>query len=278
MFPKIITKRGIITDPEGQTTPGKVPIASSDKQLNAHVFLIENLGMFLANLEARNYSHVRSGESMVYSKNLSNVLIKNYSYNPMTVHRAPVQVRVTYEILNDGKPLKKIVKELKQLNRRYRSALPGWKTKQDVHLKIRERRWNSLKRFFSKHGELIYCFKYKGDERATEGNFLFNLQIASTSQHQLICVDFIKALADAQAPHGLIRGRREADKPTQQRNGWIKRNAQYYRKRGWRPREIVGELQKELRNGTWNERSKLQFNIATATICKIAGLKITTPT
>jgi len=245
--------------------------------MNAHSFLIENLGMFLANLEARNYSHAQSGEWIVYSKCLSNALIKNYAYNPTTVNGDPIKIRVTYEILNDGKPLKKLVKELKQLNHLYRSALPGWKTKQDVQLKVRESRWNNLKLFCSKKGELIYFLKYKGDERATEGNFLFNLQIASTSLHQLICVDFIKALADAQAPHGLIRGRREADKPTQQRNGWIKRNAQYYKKRGWRPREIVGELQKELRNGTWNERSKLQFNIAFTTICKIAGLKIASP-
>lgn len=231
--------------------------------------------MFLSNLAARDYTHTRSGEWIVYSKNLSNALIKQYAYSPVSVNGDPIKIQVTYEILNDGKPLEILVKELKELNRRYRAALPGWKTKQVPNQKVRESRWNSLQRFFSKHAELIYCFKYKGDERATEGNFLFNLQIASTPQHQRICLAFIKALADAQTPHGLIRGRREADKPTQQRNGWIKRNAHYYKKRGWRPREIVRELQKELRNGTWNERSKLQYNIADTTLCKIGGMKIT---
>jgi hypothetical protein len=241
----------------------------------AHYFLIENLGMFLANLEARRYSHVHTKEWVMYSKTFSNALTKHYSYAPTEGNANPVQIRVTYDILHDGKPLNKLVKELRELNLRYRAALPGWKTKQEPRQQVRQNRWDHLQNFFTKHGELIYCFKYKGDERATEGNFLFNLQVASTAKDHRICMDFIKALADAQAPHGLIRGRREADKPTQQRNGWIKRNAQYYKKRGWRAREIVGELQKELRNGTWNERSKLQFNIATSTICKIAGIKIT---
>lgn len=242
--------------------------------MTAHYFLVENLGLFLTSLEARKYSHAKDGTWIVYSKNLSQALVKNYAYNETMVKSEPVQFRVTYDVLQDGRPLKKLTEELKKLNRYYRETLPVWKTKQTPHHKVRENRWADLQGFFHKHGELIYCFKYKGDERVTEGNFLFNLQVASTSRQQRICLEFIKALADAQAPFGLIRGRREADKPTQQRNGWIKRNTQYYKKRGWQPREIVGELQKELRSGTWNERSKLQFNIAASTICKIAGMKI----
>ena len=222
--------------------------------MTAHFFLIEHLGVFLANLEARNYSHSPAGEWTVYFKTLSNALIKNYAYRPSPVKGDPIQIRVTYEILNGGKPLKKLVKELKSLNQRYRATLPGWKTKQEPRQTVRERHWRNLQKFFNKHGELIACFKYKGDERATEGNYLFNLQVASTPRDQRICLDFIRVLAESQVPHGLVRGRREADKPTQQRNGWIRRNAQYYKKRGWRPREIGWELLKEILNGTWNER------------------------
>jgi hypothetical protein len=145
-----------------------------------HYFLIENLAMFLANLQAKGYSHATTGEYIAYMKNLSNALIKHYAYSRTADKRAPVQIRVTYEILNDGKPLKKLVKELNAYNRAYRATLPVWKTKQEPNKKVRDRRWHDLQRFFHKHGELIYCFKYKGDERLTEGNYLFNLQIAST--------------------------------------------------------------------------------------------------
>jgi hypothetical protein len=242
--------------------------------MSAHYFLIENLGVFLTNLEARKFAHSDAGTWTVYSKNLSNALIKNYAYLRSSVLSEPVQIRVTYDLLKEGRPLKQLVKELKDLNRRYRETLPVWKTKRTPRPTVRDRRWKDLQGFFARHGELIYCFKYKGDERVTEGNFLFNLQVASTFQEQRICHEFIKSLAEAQVPHGLMRGRREADRPTQQRNGWIRRNVDYYKKKGWRSREIVGELQKELRSGTWNERSKLQYNIADATICKIAGIKI----
>jgi hypothetical protein len=163
---------------------------------------------------------------------------------------------------------------LKELNLRYRQTLPGWKTRREAPPHVREKRWKDLQDFFHEHGGLIFCFKYKGDERSTEGNYLFNLQVASTPQEQRICMEFIKALAEAQTPHGIIRRRREADKPLQQRNGWIKRYALIHRKRGWGPFEIAREIQKELRNGTWNERSKIQYNISGNTIAKIAGMKI----
>jgi len=78
----------------------------------------------------------------------------------------------------------------------------------------------------------------------------------------------------AYSPHGVVRGRRQIDKPSLQRNGWIKRYAESCKKRGWRALNIAQEIQKELREGTWNERSRLQYNLADGTICKIAGMKI----
>src|SRR5436190_20334356 len=123
-----------------------------------------------------------------------------------------------------------------------------------------------MQRFLQLHGELIDCFKYQGDDRLTEGAHTYNLMIASTPKEQKICFEFIKALAEAFAPNGIVRGRRQADKPRQQRNGWIKRYADIHRKRGWSPLEIAREIQKELRNGTWNERRRLQYNLASHTI------------
>src|SRR6185369_8628672 len=109
----------------------------------------------------------------------------------------PVQIRVSYDILNNGSPLKKIVSELKRLNSRYRETLPGWKTKREPRKEIRERRWADLQRFLQKHAELIGCFKYEADERLTEGTYSFNLQVASTAREQRICVEFVKALVEA---------------------------------------------------------------------------------
>ena len=243
----------------------------------AHYFLIEDLEPFLAQLRGNRFSQSLSDSWIVHSKTLSGALVKHYAYPADADARAPIRIRVTYDLVEDGVLLGKLVKELKDLNRRYRQTLPGWKTKRDPGERVRQGRWIKLQRFFHKHAELILCFKYKGDERATEGNYLFNLQIASTPKHQRLCMEFIKVLADAQAPNGIVRSRREADAPVQQRNGWIKRYALFHKKRGWNPREIARVIQKELRDGTWNERSRIQFNIADNTICKIAGIKITPP-
>jgi hypothetical protein len=240
----------------------------------AHEFLIEDLGSFLLNLEARRYHRSESAGTVVYSKTFSGALIKRYTHAAPAPHDSPVRLSVTYEILQDGKPLRKLVSQLKTLNVLYRRSLPGWKTRREPAPRVREKRWQDLQAFFHRHGELIYCFKYKGNERSTEGNFLFNLQVASTPQQQRLCMEFIKALAEAQVPHGIIRRRREADKPLRQRNGWIRRYARLHRRRGWGALEIAREIQKELMNGTWNERSKIHYNIAGNTICKIAGIKL----
>lgn len=242
--------------------------------MSSHEFLIEDLGSFLVNLEARGYRRHESGGVVAYSKTFSKALTKHYAHPAGSSGDGPARVRVTYDLLEDGAPLRKLVKLLKDLNVRYRRTLPGWKTRPEATPREREKRWSDLQGFFHAHGELIYCFKYKGNERSTEGNYLFNLQVASTPQHQRLCMEFIKALAEAQVPHGIVRRRREADKPLQQRNGWIKRYARWHRRRGWGAWEIAREIQKELMNGTWNERSKVHYNIAGNTICKIAGIKI----
>ncbi len=240
----------------------------------AHFFLIEDLGLFISNLELRGYTRVRSDSLIEYHKTISGVLTKYYAYSSVASPDAPIQVRVTYKLLGDGKALQKLAKKLKELNYRYRKTLPGWKTKREPSKRRRDFHWHNLESFLNHHSELIACFKYEGDNRLTEGNYSFNLQVASTPKEQAICLDFIRAIAEAHAPYGIVRRRREADRPIQQRNGWIRRYAQLHKKRGWGPLEIAREIQKELRNGTWNERTRFQFNIANNTICKIAGLKI----
>lgn len=241
--------------------------------MDGHYFLVENLATLVADLEAKGYSRAEGETGVIYSKIFSKVLKKNYAYPSTTSTDRPMQVRVVYELLQKGKALQKLLKELKWLNARYRQTITEFKTKH-IPADARHQRWQTLQRFLEKHSELIDCFRYKSDDRLSEGNYWFNLQIASTPAEQRICVEFIKALADAFIPQGIIRGRRQADKPVQQRNGWIRRNAQLLRKQGWRPVEIAREIQKELRDGSWNERSRLQFNIANSTICKIAGIKI----
>jgi len=240
--------------------------------MGAHYFIIDNLGSFLGNLEARGYAKLKSNSWMVYSKTMSAALIKHYAY-ALSKPDPPIQIRVTYDLANEGKPLQKLVDTLKKLNDLHRKALPVWKTKHP-RSDVRERRWINLQRFLHKHTELIDCFKYEGDNRLTEGNRSYSLQVATTPQEQKICIEFIKALAEAYAPQSIVRRQRQADRPVHQRNGWIKRYAELHRKRGWRPFEIAREIQKELRGGTWDERSKLQFNLANNTICKIAGLKL----
>jgi len=241
--------------------------------MGAHYFIIDDLGSFLGNLEARRYSKERSNSWVVYSKTVSGALSKHYAYS-LSKPNHPMQIRVTYDLTKGGKPLQKLVDTLKKLNDNYRKSLPVWKTKRP-RSDVRERRWVNLQRFLHKHSELIYCFKYEADNRLTEGNHSFNLQVASTPKEQKICIEFIKALAEAYAPQSIVRRQRQADKPVHQRNGWIKRYTELHRKRGWKTFEIAREIQKELRDGTWNERSRLQFNLANNTICKIAGLKLT---
>ncbi len=245
--------------------------------MSVHFFLIEDLGSFAANLEAKGYRSEMQESVIEYSKSLSGALVKYYAYAHPSAHKGPTRIRVSYQLVDEGDALRKILRKLKDLNFRYRQTLEGWKTKREPSKTVRERRWNELEDFLHLHGELIACFKYEADDRLTEGNPSFNLQVASTPKEQAVCLEFIKALAEAHTPYGIVRRRREADGPLQQRNGWIRRYAQLHRKRGWAPLEIAREIQKELRDGTWNERSRLQYNIANNTICKIAGIKISRP-
>ncbi len=246
--------------------------------MNAHYFLIEDIHRFIEDLDERDYRRGLSQEQgrdwVVYSKTLSHALTKLYSFQARREVHSPVQIRVTYQLVKDAKPLAKLAAELKRMNDEYRKTLPGWKTKREPRKDVRDKRWNRIQHLLRDNGELIECFRYQGDDRLTEGNYSFNLQIASTPKEQRVCFDFIKALAESFSPHGIVRGRRQADKPRQQRNGWIKRYADIHKKRGWTPLEIAREIQKELRNGTWDERSRLQYNLANNTICKIAGLKL----
>jgi len=245
---------------------------------NAHHFFVDDLGALIANLATRRYSHSYSEDKgkkhVYYSKVLSNAVMKHYSYAADDSAVTPLRISVSYRLMNDGKPLAALTKELKKLNTRYRDTLPVWITKSGASEGVREKRWNAVQRYLREHGDLIDCFKYQGDDRLTEGNHSFNLEVASTRQEQAICFEFIRALVDAYAPHGIIRARREPDVPRKQRNGWIKRYAELHKRKGWTPLEISREIQRELREGTWNERLRLQYNLAQNTICRIAGLKL----
>jgi hypothetical protein len=245
---------------------------------NAHYFMIDDLHSFLTHLDQRGYRKVvheeEGAEWVSYGKTHSGALTKFYSYPTQREVLSPVQIRVTYRLEKEVKPLAKLAHELKLMNESYRKALPVWKTKKVAPRRVRDHRWDQIQRFLKDHGELIECFKYQGDDRLTEGAHTFNMLIASTTKEQKACFEFIKALAEAFAPQGIVRGRRQADGTRQQRNGWIRRYAQMHRKRGWTPLEIAREIQKELRAGTWDERSRLQYNLASNTICKIAGLKL----
>ena len=244
----------------------------------SHSFIMEDLDAFVAQMEARGYVRVVSREDdqdwIVYYKTLSKALNKFYAFPAQRESVGPVQVRVTYKILNEAKPLLALAKQIKRMNEQYRKSLPVWKTKPAMSSGVRDRRWDQIQRWLGGHSELIECFKYQADDRLTEGNPSFNLMIPSTPREQRVCFEFIKALAEAFSPNGIVRGRRQADGTRAQRNGWIRRYAQMHRKRGWTPIEIAREIQKELRQGTWDERSRLQYNLANNTILKIAGLKI----
>jgi len=245
---------------------------------NAHYFFVDQLDVFVANLTGRGYSRTHSEEEgsacICYSKAISNAIIKDYSFNEKESTIIPLRVGVRYRLIHNGKSLSGLSKKLKTLNTLYRHTLPGWKTKREASAKTRKKRADAVATFLLRHGELIDCFKYQADDRLTEGNHSFNLEIASTPSEQAICLEFIKALVDAYAPHRIRRARREPDKPSQQRNGWIKRYAEMHKRKGWSPLEISKRIQRELREGTWNERSRLQYNLAQNTICRIAGLKL----
>ena len=239
----------------------------------AHSFLIHDLTAFLIDLEGRGYVRNRAHRDN-NGWNISDILIKHYSYASIGQHHTTLPMRVTYELVNEGLPLKRLAQRLKRLNAEYRKSLPGWKTKRPLSNRVRQKRWLAIQRFLRKHAMLIGVFKYQSDDLLTEGNPSFNLQIASTPKEQAICIEFIKALVEAYSPQAIIRGCRQIDRPALQRNGWIRRFAIIHRKKGWSTQEIVQEAQKELREGTWNERSKIQYNLAPNTISKIAGLKL----
>src|SRR5689334_6037082 len=103
----------------------------------AHYFFVEDLSVFLANLEAQHYIRTNSGPWVTYSNTLSGSLIKHYSYRVAAVHHRPVQIRVSYDLVRNGHTLHKLVRQLKDLNFRYRQSLSGWKTKREPRKSIR---------------------------------------------------------------------------------------------------------------------------------------------
>ena len=235
-------------------------------------FLIEDLGAFLVSLESRGFAAGRAGGALAYEKVFSDALVKRYACFP-PLGEGPARVVVSHSLLKDGAPLRRIARTLKGLNLAYRRSLVAWKTRRPTPAAGRLRRWRDLQRFLRRHEELFGCFKYEVSDREMEGNHLFNLHVPSTPSQRGVCMELIEALADADLPLGVSRGRREADPSVRQRNGWIQRFTRDHRKRGWHAAETVRRIQKELRDGTWNERSRLRYNIAESTIFRIAGMK-----
>jgi hypothetical protein len=240
----------------------------------AHFFVIDDLAAFRRHLEAQGYTCEESNGWIVYSKVLSGAVAKHYSFWGRTNGSTKAKIRVTYNLLSEGKPLRRLADQLKKLNMLYLRALPGWKTKSVASDRARGGRSKAVQDFLKKHEELVSSFRYPPDDRMTEGNPSFNGEVASTPRELAVCFQFIKGLLAAHSPYGIVRGRREIDMPSQQRNGWIRRSAESYQKRGWVAVDIARRIQKELRAGTWNERSRLQYNLAGGTIAKIAGMKI----
>jgi hypothetical protein len=239
------------------------------KMGTAHYFVTNDVAAFRRRLETKHYSRERVHGWEVRSKVFAQAVVKHYGFWP----KSPAKIRVTYELLKDGKPLLRLTNRLKKLNWAYLKELPVWITKRAPRAKVRERKWKALQAFLHKYRDLIDCFRYAPDESLIEGNHSYNMEIAATANELTFCIQFIKGLLAAYTPFGLVRGRRHVDKPAKQRNGWIKRFAETYKKRGWLTRDITREIQKELREGTWNERLRLQYNLAGNTICKIAGIK-----
>src|SRR5437660_1586334 len=160
----------------------------------AHTFAINDLGAYLESLQARHYKPSANPppgkDRRVYYKIFSKALIKYYSVSVKHNGFAfPIHVR--YELVNNGKPLKKLADILKSLNARYRQTLPGWKTKRRPRKDVRQKRRRERQAFLRKHQELIDCFKYEGGGRSTEGNPLYNLHMASTPNEQAICMEFV---------------------------------------------------------------------------------------
>ena len=240
----------------------------------AHCFVPDDLSVFQLMLKNHQYESEEVNDWKVYSKVMSEAITKYYSFWGTAAAGAKTSVRVTYELLSEGKPLLRLADKLKKLNSQFLLALPGWKTKALVSDNIRGLRSKAVQDFLKEHRELISCFRYPPDDHWIEGNSSFNEEVASTPRELVICFQFIKSLLAAHSPYGIVRGRREIDKPALQRNGWIKRYADSCRRRGWKAVDIAHEIQKELRHGTWNERLRLQYNLAGNTICKIAGIKI----
>jgi hypothetical protein len=262
----------------GLSAARRLVLLLKERMSTAHYFLVNDLGAFLLDLRARHYVNhpavSKESDWIIYSKMKSGALIKHYSYSSASPKSSPFPIRVTYELVHNGRPLKKLAQTLKNLNASYRRSLPGWKTKRQPRKDVRHRRWLDIQHFLEKHAALIASFKYQSDDRITEGNPSYNLQIASTPKEQAICIEFIKALVEACSPGAIIRRYRDVDKPRLQRDGWIRRFAGVHRKRGWSAREIIHATQRELREGTWNQRSKLQYNLSMNTISKIAGVKL----
>jgi len=245
-----------------------------------HYFSVNDMGEFSRSLKERGYEpqliEEPDGQWTVFSKTLSGAVAKFYAHPVRAPGNPPYEIRITYSLVKEGKPLGKIITQLKKLNWEYRQVTTGWKTKRRPRKGLDEKRRASIQDFLKEHAELIDCFRYEGDNQLTEGNPSFNLQIASTPNEQKTCLQVIQALSEAFSPHGLVRGRRQVDQPRQQRNGWIKRYAGMHKKRGWSNSEIAKEIQRELRNGTWDERTRRIYNLGDTTICKIAGLKLET--
>ncbi len=241
-----------------------------------HSFVTHELNSLMEDLLTRHYvqvQHQPSDHWLHFSKDLSGVITKHYYVPANHAISGPGEIRVSYSMVSEGRTLQKLTQRLKTLNSNYREALPIWKTKRHLSSTVREERWQNIQRFLKDHHELISCFRYEGDPEAAEGNASFNLEVGSTIRERMVCFEFVKSLLEAFTPLGIVRGQRQADKPKQQRDGWIKRYATMHRKRGWRAREILSEIQKELREGTWNERNRQQYNLAINTIGRIAGLK-----
>jgi hypothetical protein len=236
----------------------------------AHYFEANDVAAFRLRLEAEHYTYEDVNGWEVFSKVFAQAVVKHYGF----WQKSPNKVRVTYELIDEGKPLRRLTNKLKRLNWEYLQKLPVWITKRAPRAKARNRKWHALQAFLHRYRDLIGCFRYAPDERLIEGNFSYNMEIAATTTELTFCIQFIRGLLAAYSPFGLARGRRQVDKPAQQRNGWIKRYADACKKRGWIAGKIAREIQKELRDGTWNERSRLQYNLAGGTICKIAGMKI----
>ena len=153
----------------------------------AHYFLINDLVTFTKDLKTRHYVRkppLRGNEKwVVFSKMKSGALIKHYSYSAAGPKTSPFPIRVTYELIHSGGPLKKLADKLKTLNAKYRGSLPGWKTKRQPRKDVRRRRKLAIQRFLKNHAALIASFKYQSDDRLTEGNQSYNLLIASTPRN-----------------------------------------------------------------------------------------------